>query len=868
MKRISLITLVGILIVIFFSSSIKTTFAENTYNPVVKITGTSTTITGYCVGTPEDCSKPIPVQAVCSNNTLNVCKTGTFEDVPDTDKEYLWKCNGLNGGKSDDCTQVKPIDAVCSQTIANTCDSGSFMDVSDSTSGRQWSCNSRNGGTNSLCVNNSTKAYFTYLYLKYFKLIGFIILIIGLVILSLYFLKKKNRKIFSLFVLLFISSAVFLAPSVVSAETTYWPYSWGCTFGGISCASVKDKTISNIEPGTNVCLTELPHQHFPSGDGLFGSAVINHRLPSQKILSEPGCIIAPESGTAEFKVWSAIFGSSFGSEGTITYTPRVAPRAGGCGSTPHTCSYGDYAGDADIDDTYIWGCTGTGGTTNCTAPRTPVATAVNGVCNNATKNCSAGTFSDVADTATAFLWNCVGTGGGATANCQKAKPVTGMCGTALNSCTSGRLEDIVDSGTDYLWNCSGTGSGGNAYCSKAKSVNGVCNNAAQNVCTAGDFADVTDTETAYLWNCNGRVSGTSASCSLPRIIRDPECSVTPHTCLGGTLVDLPDSLTTYMWTCKSTAPSGLPVFFCSQPIPNVVNGDCSSIIDECNTGTFSNVLDTPTQALWKCIGSNGGTTGNCSKEILVRIDGECDNSTRNSCSTGDPVPLQDDLVNNLWKWKCKGIDGGVTVNCSMDIPLVKVDGACGATQNQCLNGTKLNFPHESPTQYQWDCIGLNGGKVVNCFIDKPITKVNGQCNPSVKDKCLSGDFYDLDDLPTKYKWQCNSSTGGISPICLLDKPLECTVEMTNPPGSPVNINVNTTWKATPPITCLYCNPTSWTVVDDNGTTHPPVAGQILNQTFTTIGLKTVSTSFATSSTTYNCSASTTVVRSGGVNVER
>jgi hypothetical protein len=723
-------------------------------------------------------------------------------------------------------------------------------------------------------VNDSTKAYFTYLYLKYFKLIGFIILIIGLIIISFYFLKKKNRKIFSLLVLLFVSSALFLAPSVVSAETVYWNWSEDCVYGTCNVPKPPNLTISDVVPGSAVCVISLPStQTGASWFNSFFANGVNYRGP-QCFLSI-GSFVTITVGAPGYFASIGYCGSGSGLTcmqsnlgtripGVITYNKITA---GACGSTPHTCSSGNISGVADINDTYIWGCTGTGGTTQCTSPRAPVVTAVNGVCNNATKDCSAGTFSDVADTATTFLWNCNGTGGGATANCQKAKPVTGMCGVSLNSCTSGRLEDIVDSGTDYLWNCSGTGSGGNAYCSKPKSVNGVCNNATINVCTAGSFADVTDTETAYLWTCNGRVSGTSASCSLPRIIKDPQCSVTPQTCLAGDFVDLTDSGTTYMWTCKSTVLGGITVF-CQAPIPNIVNGDCGTNVDACNAGTFYNVIDTGTQALWNCIGSNGGTTDNCSKEILVPIDGECDNSSKNSCDFGVSIPLPDDNVNNLWKWKCKGTDGGLTVNCSMTIPLVPVHGFCDSIKYQCLSGTVSIFD-DSPTQYRWSCVGSGGGITSpDCFAEIPPTAINGQCG-SAKNDCVSGDLYDLDDSSSQYLWQCKQRNGGTdSPICRLNIPLKCTVEMTNPPGSPVNINVNTTWKASPPVTCHDCNPTSWTVVDDNGITHPPVAGQILNYTFSTIGLKTVSTSFATSSTTYNCSASTTVVRSGGVNVER
>jgi hypothetical protein len=40
---------------------------------------------------------PTPTSGTCST-TLNTCTSGTFSDVTDSSTNYLWNCNGLNGG--------------------------------------------------------------------------------------------------------------------------------------------------------------------------------------------------------------------------------------------------------------------------------------------------------------------------------------------------------------------------------------------------------------------------------------------------------------------------------------------------------------------------------------------------------------------------------------------------------------------------------------------------------------------------------------------------------------------------------------------------------------------------------------------------
>jgi hypothetical protein len=48
------------------------------------------------------------------------------------------------------------------------------------------------------------------------------------------------------------------------------------------------------------------------------------------------------------------------------------------------------------------------------------------------------------------------------------------------------------------------------------------------------------------------------------------------------------------------------------PPPTAINGVCSTSLNSCSAGTFSDSADTAGNALWTCVGSGGGSTASCS----------------------------------------------------------------------------------------------------------------------------------------------------------------------------------------------------------------------------------------------------------------
>lgn len=98
----------------------------------------------------------IPNQAngVCNNAVTNECYEGTFSDVTDTTANHLWSCVSFSGGTTDNCSKAKApvaINGVCDNSTTNSCSVGSFSDRADTSTNYLWSCNGANGGTNASC---------------------------------------------------------------------------------------------------------------------------------------------------------------------------------------------------------------------------------------------------------------------------------------------------------------------------------------------------------------------------------------------------------------------------------------------------------------------------------------------------------------------------------------------------------------------------------------------------------------------------------------------------------------------------------------------------------------------------------------------
>lgn len=126
---------------------------------------------------------------------------------------------------------------------------------------------------------------------------------------------------------------------------------------------------------------------------------------------------------------------------------------------------------------------------------------------------------------------------------------------------------------------------------------------------------------------------------------------------------------------------------------------------------------------------------------------------------------------NQWKIYADQYCQGRTNKCEdmlvvTEPPKKKIDGKCGTTRNSCSAGS-LNdgVLSDSSTEYRWKCIGKDGGKTVNCRMEKQ-KKINGRCGVK-RNTCEAGSVNDgaLPDTLTQYKWKCISKNGGESVNC-------------------------------------------------------------------------------------------------------
>ena len=449
------------------------------------------------------------------------------------------------------------------------------------------------------------------------------------------------------------------------------------------------------------------------------------------------------------------------------------PANGRCGDNNNECPIGELQDVSDTDTHYQWQCVGiNGGATADCEKRIPI----DGVCDNTQRNsCSAGEADDeaIADNTTYYKWACEGLYDGTTANdCQIRKPIDGVCDNSQrNGCSTGDPDDavIADTETHYRWHCEGLHGGTTATgCQRElppQPVNGACNNSQRNACTSGNPSDsaISDTSTHYRWHCLGLNGGTTAEdCQIARPVNGVCNNSKRNGCSVGTpdANAISDTNTYYRWHCVGLRGGNTAT---SCQIEKPVNGACNnSVRNGCSTGTpdANAISDTNTYYRWHCVGLHGGNTAT-SCQIEKPVNGACNNSVRNGCSNGTPDANAISDTNTYYRWHCIGLHGGNTAtSCQIEKP---VNGACNnSVRNGCTVGTPSPIS-DSLTHHRWHCEGLHGGDTVeNCQIVIPPDPVNGTCDNSVKNGCSLGTANDaaISDTGTHYRWHCEGLHGG------------------------------------------------------------------------------------------------------------
>jgi hypothetical protein len=138
-----------------------------------------------------------------------------------------------------------------------------------------------------------------------------------------------------------------------------------------------------------------------------------------------------------------------------------------------------------------------------------------------------------------------------------------------------------------------------------------------------------------------------------------------------------------------------------------------------------------------------------------------------------------------WKSSCGGyaytvMDGKtetISFSCGSVLPLttstttpISINGSCGTKVNTCNAGI-LADTADSPTQYQWNCLGKNGGTSAVCSISIPVASVFPDTSNM---KMFSGDYNGDGNIDVAYwnpadgKWYIKSQLEGSPELIILN----------------------------------------------------------------------------------------------------
>lgn len=356
-------------------------------------------------------------------------------------------------------------------------------------------------------------------------------------------------------------------------------------------------------------------------------------------------------------------------------------------------------------------------------------------------------------------------------------------------------------------------------------INGACGSAngssqsstpTVNLCSAGTPTTVSNNVTTYTWTCQGMGGGTNSStCTAYKpgcdkgcngsVTYNPckstACEIDDFTCPNGTRLFITGTSTWSGASCSGHLINWQGVLAsycvtdsaCSAP---VVNGTCSTTAGACTAGSVSNdngATACGTTRTWKCAGSNGGSTANCSKanaacsggcypDFEVYFGWSCPGPTESiyvACPAGQGAPqaaygshsapavCNQMPSESVWRASECRVCGSPPVN-----------GACSSTAGACTAGTASGDNNASAcgTTRTWTCNGSGGGSNASC------SKANAACPTPVNGVCGSANGQDLTAAPSggdlcnagsastvsgtgPWSWTCAGANGGSNASC-------------------------------------------------------------------------------------------------------
>ena len=495
------------------------------------------------------------------------------------------------------------------------------------------------------------------------------------------------------------------------------------------------------------------------------------------------------------------------------------------------CAAGTASAVGGNPSIWSWTCAQLDGAKNCSATKIPLQAGSCGSSHNINHNalnagsanlCNYGSVISFNENGALYTnrwsWKCRGDNGAHNqdVNCiaHKPAPQAGQCAQALNTCTVGTLKDATNIANGKRWSCEGLhGWSTDTTCSLCD--NGYIYNSATNRCDPKCGAGYTlhngvcvkwKCETTPVsttpWTCRGtyhentgnflyegkKMVGVRNDRCLNRKTYDPVSASCcppdgrhktslpdPKTCRNANAVWMAEDLTSksrrspvyldyakseWRWYYACEVDSYKENTQYCEKKAQTEQKSCSGLWDQSSC-----------QSKW-CTWTPWTTTPAGTKTVCV--DEQWHTRPDNFCTNAGAKPICSVLVNG----QCK------------THPWFYISQPVSSTIDACLAGDYQDISDDANNR-KWKCNGKNGGASIECSARKrPVPPpLNGQCKTypwtytsqpatSTANACVAGDYQDISDDATKWRWKCNGKYWGTSTECSAIKQAACPTGFT------------------------------------------------------------------------------------------
>jgi hypothetical protein len=196
-----------------------------------------------------------------------------------------------------------------------------------------------------------------------------------------------------------------------------------------------------------------------------------------------------------------------------------------------------------------------------------------------------------------------------------------------------------------------------------------------------------------------------------------------------------DSGNTSYWSCVGS--NGGSTAQCSSQINSSTNAQCGPALNVCISGMFQDVSDTTGYANWSCLGTGGGSNSSCAILLQHQTYNWVTNNwtvcaggiqTRTTaCKRGDGVTVDDNNCSGnrpiTYQTCSMIITSPSAAHCSGSVQCITYDGGDSCTTNSCPVGCRAELA--DVTDNYSNITHVNGGRALrgtNCDAGKETLK--------------------------------------------------------------------------------------------------------------------------------------------------